>query len=293
MKKPMAMAVFLLFCAALPPAFTWADTPTDPMATPAAFKPHWGFELGLNSSGTPGDNGGGGAANDLSFTATRELSDSGSFFSLSAMGGSQKVEGYTAKYGSLSANGGLGLGFFQPSLSLSAQTGEESLFATTAGLNLGFQIFDDISIGVNFTGGFSSHKTPLPLLLPGAPDVEVEVDGKNWGGGLSFIWATSEIFSLTLSGQNSNEITYQLKFKGPKVDLTVPLNQSSVIPSTSLGFNWAFVKDFALNGSVQRSAEFEPAGTSYSPSLGEVVNNDTATTLYFSGYSIGLTFNFE
>lgn len=289
MRNPWVTFGCILVCAQLTAGGALAEPKVNPTGDYPAFKPHWGFELGLTSNGTPGDKGGGAAANDLSFTATDEITESGNFFSISGTGGSQKVEGYSAKYGSLSLNGGLGLGVFSPSLSLSAQTGEESLFATTAGLNLGFQIFDDISLGLNFTGGLSSHETPT-----GIPGVNIEIDGKSLGAGLSFIWATSEIFSLSLNGQTTNEITYQFKLKNQTQSLTFPLaNQNSIIPSSSIGFNWAFLKDFALNGSVQRSEEFQPAGKSYSPSLGETVDNLEPTTLFFSGYSVGLTYSFE
>lgn len=247
------------------------------------FKPYWGFMIGLNSSGTPGDQGGGQNANDISFTVTREFSEAGDFLSAGLMGGSQKVSGSFVKYGSLSLDGGLSLGIFTPSLSMTAQTGENT-FALSSGLNLGFQIFNDINFGVNFTGGLSNRQAP-----------NLELDSRNFGGGLSIIWATSDIFSLSLSGLTSAEAPYQLKVILPNQTLTIPLpnQQLVVIPSSAIGFNWAFIKDFTLSGSFQRSEEFEPAGLSYSPSLGEFTNNANPETLYFSGYNVGLTFSFQ
>ncbi len=247
------------------------------------FKPHWSFMIGLNSSGTPGDKGGGQNANDLSFTVTRDLSESGDFISLGLMGGQQKVEGSQAKYGSLMMDGGVALGIFSPSLSLTVQTGESS-FSTSGGLNLGFQFFNDISLGLNFTGGISSRQAP-----------SLQLDSRNFGGGLSVIWATSDIFSLSLSGQTSAEIASQLKIKLPNQTITLPLNNQNpvVIPSSSIGFNWAFIKDFSLSGSFQRSMEIQPTGPSYSPSLGEAINNTEPTILYFTGYTVGLTFSFQ
>jgi hypothetical protein len=252
-------------------------------ADSAPFKPHWGFMVGFNSAGTPGDKGGGQNANDISFTVTRELSEGGDFFSAGIMGGSQKVEGSFAKYGSLTLDGGLGLGIFSPSLSLSAQTGESS-FALSGALNLGFQVVGDINLGLNVTGGLSNRKAP-----------GVELDSKNFGGGLSVIWATSDIFSLSLGGQTSAEVAYQLILGSGGTLLKIPLSNlgTVAIPSASLGFNWAFIKDFTLSGSFQRSEEIQPAGIGYSPSLGESFNNPAPQTLYFSGYNLGLTFSFQ
>lgn len=200
-------------------------------------------------------------------------------------------------------SGGLGLGFFLPSLSLTAQTGDEALLSTTAELNLGFQLFDDISIGVMLNGGFSSHQVPLSVLVSESiisllpdpnvsiPDTPFRIDSKNWGGGLSFIWATSDIFTLSLSGQTTNENTDQLQnlstMKKNEFD------QTTVIPSSSIGCDWAFIKDFSLNVTLQRSEEIEPSGLSYSPSLSQFVYNEKAATLYFSGYSVGLTYSFQ
>ena len=268
-----------------------AASPLYPSGEEDAFKPHWDFQLGLTSSGTPGDKGGGGSSSDLSFTATDNFNKSGDFISFEGMGGRQKLEGSFAKYGDLSVSGGLGLGFFLPSLSLAAQNGDSALLSTTANLSLGFQIFDDIGFAVLMNGGFSSHQIPLSALNPALSDTLVEIDSRNLGGGLSFTWATSEIFSFTLSGLTTTEITYQIQNLAHTVKVSSS-GQSTVLPSGSFGFDWDFIKDFSLNVSLQRSEELEPSGISYSPSLSQVVDNPTATTLHFSGYSVGLTYSF-
>ena len=272
----------------------WALAQTPPLTSDMdfAFKPHWEFQLDLTSSGTPGDKGGGGSASDLAFTATENFNETGNFISFEGMGGRQKLEGGFAKYGDLSVTGGLGLGFFVPSLSLTAQTGDAALFSTTAGLNLGFQIFDDICVGLLLNGGLSSHQIPLSALDPALPDTLIEIDSRNVGGGLSFIWATSEIFSFSLTGLTTVENTYQIQNLAHTFKLTVP-GQDTVLPSSSFGFDWAFIKDFSLNVTLQRSEELEPAGLSYSPTLSQTVFNGAATTLYFSGYSVGLTYTFQ
>ena len=72
------------------------------------FVPHWSGELSLARSSQPAGNGQGQTENDLAFTATDNLSESGNFISLGAEGGNQKVEGGQSAYGTLSAGCGLG-----------------------------------------------------------------------------------------------------------------------------------------------------------------------------------------
>jgi hypothetical protein len=283
---------FMLLLASLPSSWALAQTPPPPSDMDFAFKPHWEFQIGLTSSGTPGDQGGGGTASDLTFTATDNFNEAGDFISFEGMGGRQKLEGGFAKYGDLSVAGGLGLGFFSPSLSLTAQTGDSALLSTTAGLNLGFQIFDDICVGLLMSGGLSSHQIPLSALDPALPDTLIEIDSRNYGGGLSLIWATSEIFSFSLTGLTTVENTYQIQNLAHTAKLS-SAGQDTVLPSSSFGFDWAFIKDFSLNVTLQRSEELEPAGLSYSPTLSQTVFNDAPTTLYFSGYSVGLTYTFQ
>ena len=127
---------------------------------------------------------------------------------------------------------------------------------------------------------------------PALPDTLIEIDSRNYGTGLSLIWATSEIFSFSLSGLTTIENTYQIQNLAHTFKLS-GVGQDTVLPSSSFGFDWAFIKDFSLNVTFQRSEELEPAGLSYSPTLSQTVFNNSATTLYFSGYSVGLTYGFQ
>lgn len=76
---------FILLLAPMPSGFIFAS----PLLADedSAFKPHWDFQLGLTSSGTPGDHGGGGSSSDLAFTATDNFTESGDFISLEGLEG--------------------------------------------------------------------------------------------------------------------------------------------------------------------------------------------------------------
>jgi len=248
------------------------------------FKPSWSFSVGLSTSGQPSDEGGGGQSTDLSFSALHELTESGHYLSFGAVSGRAKVgDGYSA-YGSLSVAGGLGLGSFCPSLNIQSQRGEGSLVNIAAGLDLGFQIFDDLSAALSVYGGYDS------MVVPGAV-YDWAVDTKTWGTGASISWLPWEFLVVTVSGQQNQDTT----FRGRNLSLPVVITGEKIVrtPSTSLALDFSVWNDFSISGSVTRGQVFSPAGYSWNPILKKYDNIPADKDSYFWGYTLGVGYSFQ
>lgn len=274
---------------------TTADDQAKTKEDEKPFAPHWTGQLGLNYSSQPSQQGIvgvnlGQVTKDLSFTGTYNLSESGHFVSLGIMGGQQKVEGADTNYGSFTLDGGLGLGIFFPSLSIVVQQGASALNSISSTLNLNFQIFDPLTIGLILGGGVESHQGPVSQIL-GTNDAIDEIDSNSWSGGVIINFTPWNFLSLSLTAQQEYDTTYQ--YQTISHTNVISLNQSSRIPSLTLEPDITFWKDFVLEPSVQIGQEFYPAGKIYSKLLGRTVNFSTPTTQSFTGYSICLAYNFE
>jgi hypothetical protein len=258
------------------------------------FAPHWTGQLGLNYSNQPGQQAIAGVTGqvtkDLTLTGTYNLAESGHFVSLGITGGQQKVEGADTNYGSFTLDGGLGLGIFFPSLSIVVQQGASALNSISSTLNLNFQVFDPLIVGLTLGGGLESHQGPVSQIL-GTSDAIDEIDSNSWSGGVIINFTPWNFLSLSLTAQQEYDTTYQ--YQTISHTNAISLNQNSRIPSITLEPDITFWKDFVLELSVQVGQEFYPAGTIYSKLLGRTVNFSTPTTQSFTGYSIGLAYNFE
>jgi hypothetical protein len=250
------------------------------------FVPHWSGELSLSRSSQPAPNGQGQTQNDLSFTATDNLSESGNFISLGADGGNQRVEGNPSAYGTLSVGGGLGIGIFTPSLTVTGQYGEANVKNYSGTLNLDFQVFEPLTVGVLLGGGFQAHQGPVSQTTG-------TVNTKNWTSGLTLAFQAFNDLGFNASVQQQTDITYQFQFQLLGVTHVLNVNQSDRIPSVTLGADWDFAKDWALEGTAQYGREYYPKGTFYSPVLGSTVTYSQATAKDFEGYSASLIWNFD
>jgi hypothetical protein len=273
--------ILALWGAALP---ALADKAEDFMDEPEAFKPSWNFSLGLATSGQPSDGGGGGQSTDLSFNALHELTESGHYLSFGAVSGRTKLgDGYST-YGSLSVAGGLGLDAFCPSLNLQAQRGEASLANVSGGLDLGFQLFDDLSAALSCYGGFNSVAVRAFL-------ANWAVDTRTWGAGGSISWLPWDFLVVTVSGQQNHDTTFRVRNLTTSNEITV--EKIVRTPSTSLALDFTAWDDFSISGSVTRGQVFSPPGFIWRPDLGTVVQLPAEEVSYFWGYTIGVGYSFQ
>jgi hypothetical protein len=248
------------------------------------FKPSWSFSVGLSASGQPSDEQGGGQSTDLSFSALHELTESGDYLSFGAVSGRTKVGDSYSAYGSLTVAGGLGLGSFCPSLSLQSHRGESSLVNIAAGLDLGFQLFDDLSAALSFYGGFYSVETRLGLS-------RWAVDTKTWGTGGSISWIPWEFLVVTVSSQQNQDTT----FRGRNLTVPFEITGERIVrtPSASLALDFMVWNDFSISGSVTRGQVFSPPGFVWRPDLGQLVQLPAEEVDYFWGYTIGVGYSFQ
>jgi len=251
---------------------------------PEAFKPSWSFSVGLSTSGQPSDGGGGSQSTDLSFNATHELTDSGHYLSFGALSGRTKIGSDISTYGSLTVTGGLGLGAFCPSLYVQGQKGEASLGNLSGGLDLGFQIADDLSAALSGYGGFYSVEAR-------AFGARLAVDTRTWGAGASVSFVPWDFMVVTLSGQQNQDTTFRVRNLNTSAEITV--EKVVRTPSASLGFDFSFWDDISLGCSVQRGQVFSPPGLLWRPDLGAFVQLGAEEISYFWGYSFGVSYNFQ
>jgi len=248
------------------------------------FKPSWSFAVGLSTSGQPSDEGGGGQSSDLSFTALHELTESGHYLSFNAVSGRIKFGDAYSAYGSLTVSGGLGLDSFCPSLNLQAQRGEGELANISAGLDLGFQLFDDLSAALSVYGGYNSVAVPL-LVNTWA------VDTRSWGAGGSISWIPWEFLVVTVSSQQNQDTTFRARNLTGPGELTV--ERVVRTPSASLALDFSVWNDFSISGSVTRGQVFTPPGFVWRPDLGQVVQLPAEEVDYFWGYTLGVGYSFQ
>jgi hypothetical protein len=258
-----------------------------------SFVPHWSGQLQLNHSDQPSQQGGGQTTNDLTLTGTDNFNEAGStYFSAGLTGGSQKVEGVQSHYGALSVGGGLELGVFLPSLTLQGQYGESALKNYSGTLDLNFQVFDPLTVGLEFVGGLESHQGPASqvIIVLATSDKLVEIDTKEWTAGITSTFQAFDDLSFLTTLEQETDITYQ--WQTVNQVRKKEIDQEDRIPSITLGFDWTFLKDFTLEVTGQYGKEYIPAGTTYSPILAETITTSTATTQNFYGDNISLTYDF-
>jgi len=240
------------------------------------FTPHWSGELAFTRSSQPVGGGVGQTQTDLAFTATDNLDADGAYLSLGAEAGSQKVEGAQSPFGALALSGGLVLGDFSPSLTLSSQSGDSQWRTYSGSLSLDFTLGPDFTLGLLLGGGFQGH------LGKGAAGT---INTKNWTAGLNLAYQAFEDLGFDLSFQRQTDITYKTG--------STDMDAQDRVSSISLGFDWGFTKHFALQGTAQYGREYFPSGSFYSPILGETLAHPGSPQQDFEGYSLALVWDFD
>jgi hypothetical protein len=257
------------------------------------FVPHWTGQLGFNYSTQPSQLGQGQQTQELSFTGTYDLTESGHYFSWGITGGEQLLEGALTNYGEITAEGGLGLGIFLPSLSLALQQGAAALNSYSSTLTLNFQVLDSLTAGTTGGVGLESHQGPASQIYPNAsnPDSFIEVDTGNWTAGVEVSFTPWDFETLTLTAEQETDLTFQTQ--GINHNNVNAINQSDQIPSLTLETETTFVKDFQLLLSGQIGEEYYSAGTVFSPITGKTRTFTQATAESFTGFTVGMLYNFQ
>lgn len=251
------------------------------------FKPYWDNQLELSSNNQQaGQN-----TTSLTYTGTQHFDEGGDFLSLEGSLGRQKVEGVGSSTGTLTLNGGLGVGIFTPSLSVGLEGGESALKQFNGNLSLAFQFWEPFALTLSTGGNVGSHQGDVSAFYPNVSGlVQIDTASLNSSLGAAFVpwdWWT---ISLTLEGEFDD--TYQLQLINHPM-IKVPVAQTDKIASLTLGMDFTLFKDFVLGVSPEIGQEYFPAGAVYSPLAGGMVQNSTAKTQNFTSGTISLSLNFK
>lgn len=270
-----------------------AVSETDESSEEAAFKPHWSGQLALTYSNQPSSGGGGQVTKEFGMTGTYNISEAGDSFNLGMAGGQQKVEGVDTNYGSLTLGGSLGIGIFQPSLSFTLQQGASALNSDALSLTLDFQVVDGLTLGPTGGLGLENHQGPASQIYPNtpSPDSTLEVDSGNWTLGVAASAVPWDFLTLDLTLEQETTDTFQTQ--NLLHTTSKALNQGERIPSATLETLVTFLKDFQFQVSGQYGREYYSAGTQYSPVLGKTVTFTKPTQNDFTGFTLGLLYNFQ
>ncbi|HJT23848.1 MAG TPA: hypothetical protein VJ873_04690 [bacterium] len=278
------IAMVFLMAGAWVPAWS-ASTAGDDSDTP--FKPYWENEIGLSSSNQQA----GQSTNTLSYTGTQHFNEGGDFLSGEVELSKQKVEGVVSNTGTLTTEGGLGMGFFSPSLSLGYEAGENALRQFEGTLTLGFQLWDPLALAYTLGGNAGSHQGDISLFYPSLSG-NAQIDTASWNTSLGPIFTPWDWWSISLMAGYEYDVTYQLQgIKHPEIK--VPVNQADQIASLTLGLDFTLFKGFTLDLAPQAGREYQPAGAVYSPLAGGLVVNSSPTTQNFVGGSVSVSYSFE
>lgn len=252
------------------------------------FKPNWTGQVAytFSSQDTLGQTE---INQEVALTGTYNFTESGHYFSVVSGGGQETLEGSPTSYGTFSGEAGLGLGIFKPSLNLTFQQGAQALNSYDATLDLNFQMFKALEVGPMLEVNPENHQGPLSEVLRGNSDKIDEIDSVDWTAGLVVTATPWDYLEFSLTGEEDYSRTYL--WQNILHTFQHELNETDRIPSIILACDMTFLTDFVLALSIQEGREYFPAGINYSPILRTTVNFTVPTTVNFSGYSIGLTYN--
>lgn len=258
------------------------------------FVPHWTGQIELTYSTQPDSQGQPQDTSELSMTGIYNLLENNTYVSLELTAGQESLEGSPTNYGTLTGEGGLGIGIFQPILSIAQQRGAAALNSTTATLNLNFQVLEPLTLGPLAGAGVESHQGPVSSFSPLASrgDAFEEGDSYNWDWGAQATYEPSDFFSTSLTFEDEYDKTYQFQNVLHTVVVGVN-NQYDRIVSLTLATDFTFWKDVALDLSLEEGEEYQPAGVFYSPVRHRTLFNAAPTEQNFTAYIVGMTYSIE
>jgi hypothetical protein len=252
------------------------------------FTPNWTGDVGFTYTNQPSQLGQGQITEQVLLTGDYHLTEGGHYVSLAVGGGQQVLEGIPTSMGTFTFGGGLGFGFFQPSLETQIQQGAQALTSITSTLTLDFQFWTPLGLELTFAGGPESHQGAVSQLL-GTSDKVDEIDSYNLTPGAELSFIPWDFLTFTLTGSDEYSTTYQ--YQNVTHTVQTPLNQTEQIPSITLGSEITGFTDFTLTLSYQVGEELYPKGVIFSPILGKTVKFGAATTEGFTGYTVELSYN--
>lgn len=266
---------------------TWAHAGPASTSSDGEKSGYWENELELSSSNQQA----GQSTNSLSYTGIQYFNEAGDFTSGEIQLERQKVEGTVSEIGVLTLEGGLGMGFFSPSLSIGGEWGENAWHQLDGNLTLDFQFWDPLALDLSLGGNAGSHQGPVSQFYPSVQET-VQIDTAGWNAALGPAFTPWDWWSISLTLGYQYDITYQLQgIQHPGIK--VPVNQADQIATLTLGLDFTLFKGFLLDIAPQSGREYQPAGSVYSPLAGGLVKNAAPTTQNFVGGTVSVSYSFE
>jgi hypothetical protein len=245
--------------------------------------------LGFTYSNMPSSGGQGQQIEQLGLMGTYNFTESGHFLSLGIVGGEELLEGGETNFGEITLEGGLGIGFINPSLEIMTQQGASALNTFGSTLILSLKPLDELTFGLIGGGGLQSHQGPPPTQSTDRID---EIDEYNYNGELQVSWETSDLLTLSLTGETEWDTTYQWQ-NVTHTQVYGLSKETDYMPSMTLGIDLNFTKNYEVEVDLQAGKEYEPAGLFYSPKKAKYLYNAKPVEQDFQGLSLGLNYNFE
>ncbi len=260
----------------------------------APFKPYWENEFQLSYASQQA----GQLTTSLCYTGTQHFTEGGNFLSAEGVVQGQKIEGQRSNVDILSLEGGLGIDFFTPSLSLGFELGDNDWRQVDSTLTLVFQVLDPLTLTYSLGGTIGHHSgnvtgyfnsTVQSLVSPDGQPVTGQIDTASTNSSLGFTVIPWDWWSITPTLGYDYELTYQVQW--PR--LKEPINEADQTATLSLALDFTLFKGFILDISGQGGKEYQPAGTFYSKLAGGFVTSSSPITQNFTGGTLSVSYSFE
>jgi hypothetical protein len=268
-------------------AGSWIETEpalTFPTAA-SAFIPYWSGQLEAGYF----YEGGGQQGSGFFLDGTKHLTREGSFFDFGVQGGTQQMEGSLSAWGGLVFGAGVGLGGWTPFFVFSAQKGDMAFNAMTVNVGGDIPLTSGFISQLFVTGITTSHTGPFASLL-GLSDPSAEVDELNADIGFNLKLKIDPM--LCLIGGFQEDLNQTVKFQ----NLAHTVTQTPNLPDTLDIFKWGVDLNFSSCWTVeitgQSGWDMMPAGSFYSDRLAQTITLPNASTVFFTGGSADLQYQF-
>lgn len=283
MRRSIPFLLLLLGGLALPCGARDLLDETDP------FDPFWSFRCVLTHSTQDG----GQVSNDLAFTATRNLSEAGHFVLGGLNAGRKKLEGHSTPYGSLTMGGGLGVGIFTPSLTLTFGGGDRSYRYFEGSLGLDFQVADPLSVSLTLSRQVQEHSTTVGEFLGTSgrlSDRSLTIGSNAWGASLGAALLAKEWLEISVSGTRMRNVTEGIRDEVSGRELRNSGGEGTSTYAT-LGLGFHFLRRWSAGVSYQRGHDTYPDELYYVARLGRSLDLSGGSADW-DGSSVWLGFRF-
>ena len=296
--RPNKTNLYLLLCVGIlfpqvllaQNAGSWIET--DPSLTfPAvstadsAFVPYWSGQLKAGYF----SEGGGQHGSGFFLDGTKHLTKEGGFFIFGAQGGTQQIEGSLCVWEGLVFGAGVGLRGWTPFFVFSAQKGDMTFNAMTVNVGGDIPLTSGFMSQLFLTGIATSHTGPFASLL-GLSDPSAEVDELNADIGLNLRLKIDPMMDLI--GGFQEDLNQTVKFQNPAHTVTQTPNLMDNLDIFKLGFALNFSSRWIVEITGQCGWDLMPAGSFYSDRLAQTITLPNASTVFFTGGSADLQYEF-